>query len=305
MKSSLLNSTRLIDRYTAYLQFEKRVSENTLSAYKSDLAKLHKFAEQEEKSLLQVTPNDLHQFITVLVDSGINARSRKRILSGVKAFFRFLLIEELIEQDPAELIESPKVGIKLPDVLSLEEVDALIGAIDLSTPEGERNRAILEVLYSCGIRVTELCDFKFADLFPLEGYIRVIGKGNKQRLVPISEVAVSYIGYSAESRSRFMEGKPEQDWVFVSRRGRQLTRMAIFNIITKYAELAGIRKTISPHTLRHSFATHLLERGANIRVIQQMMGHESITTTEIYLHLDSVALRDTILTHHPRNRKAR
>ncbi|MGL4412567.1 MAG: site-specific tyrosine recombinase XerD [Bacteroidales bacterium] len=293
----------LIDRYVGYLKFEKGLSDNTISAYTTDLSKLLQFAREESKDLTKLTPNDLHLFITKLVDLGINARSRKRILSGVKAFFQYLLIEKYIESNPSELIESPRIGLKLPEVLSLEEIDRIIDCVDLSKLEGERNRAIIEVLYSCGLRVTELCDLKFADIFPDEGYIRVIGKGDKQRLVPISESALTYIEYYGESRSLFMNGSKEQDYVFVSRRGKPLTRMMIFNIITKHAELAGVRKKISPHTLRHSFATHLLERGANIRVIQQMMGHESITTTEVYLHLDKSTLREAVLTHHPRNKK--
>ncbi|MGL5014429.1 MAG: site-specific tyrosine recombinase/integron integrase [Bacteroidales bacterium] len=293
----------LIDRYVGYLKFEKGLSDNTILAYTTDLSKLLQFAREESKDLTKLTPNDLHLFITKLVDLGINARSRKRILSGVKAFFQYLLIEKYIESNPSELIESPRIGLKLPEVLSLEEIDRIIDCVDLSKLEGERNRAIIEVLYSCGLRVTELCDLKFADIFPDEGYIRVIGKGDKQRLVPISESALTYIEYYGESRSLFMNGSKEQDYVFVSRRGKPLTRMMIFNIITKHAELAGVRKKISPHTLRHSFATHLLERGANIRVIQQMMGHESITTTEVYLHLDKSTLREAVLTHHPRNKK--
>ncbi|MGL4993473.1 MAG: site-specific tyrosine recombinase/integron integrase [Bacteroidales bacterium] len=298
-----INKESLVDRYIGYLKFEKGLSDNTISAYSTDLAKLVEFAREESIDLIKLTPNDLHLFITKLVDLGINARSRKRILSGVKSFFQYLLIENYIESNPSELIESPRIGLKLPEVLSIEEIDRMIDTIDFSKIEGERNRAIIEVLYSCGLRVTELCDLKFADIFPQEGFIRVIGKGDKQRLVPISESALAYIGYSAESRSKFMVGSQEQDFVFVSRRGKPLTRMMIFNIITKQAELAGVKKKISPHTLRHSFATHLLERGANIRAIQQMMGHESITTTEVYLHLDKSALREAVLTHHPRNKK--
>jgi integrase/recombinase XerD len=237
-----------------------------------------------------------------LYDLGLSARTQARIISGIKQFFGFLLLEQLISHDPSELLEQPKIGRKLPEVLTMDEIDALIAAVDVSKPEGHRNRAMLETLYSCGIRVSELVNLKLSDLFFEEGFVRVIGKGNKERLVPVSTSVEREINwYINHQRNHMSIGKGDEYIVFLNRRGRRLTRVMIFTIIKQLAENIGLQKNISPHTFRHSFATHLLEGGANLRAIQEMLGHESITTTEIYTHMDQRFLREAILTFHPRN----
>lgn len=239
-----------------------------------------------------------------MYDLGLSARSQARIISGVKQFFVFLLIEDIIQDDPSELLEMPKIGRKLPEVLTVEEIDALQNAIDLSKAEGHRNKAILETLYSCGLRVSELVNLKYSDLYLDEGFIRVIGKGNKERLVPVSNSVAKEIQLYEKSTRNHLNIKPgNEHFVFLNRRGAQLTRVMIFTIIKELADIAQIKKNISPHTFRHSFATHLIEGGANLRAIQEMLGHESITTTEIYTHLDQRFLRDAIINFHPRNRK--
>ena len=293
---------KLVERYRQYLKLEKSLSNNTLDAYLSDLDKLMSFLLLEGIEPTETCPADLERFLAGLHDIGIHARSQARILSGIKAFFHFLLISNYIESDPCELIEGPKIGFKLPPVLSVEEIDSIIAAIDLSKPEGQRNRAILETLYSCGLRVSELVNLKLSELYFNEGFIKVEGKGNKQRLVPISSRAIQEITLYFDDRNR-IEIKPGyEDFVFISfRRGKSLSRIMIFHMIKELAQIAGITKNISPHTFRHSFATHLLEGGANLRAIQSMLGHEATATTEIYTHIDRSMLRSEIIEHHPRN----
>ncbi len=267
----------------------------------SDLQKLLDYVGSEGLHVLDVKLDDLRNFVAALVDIGISARSQSRILSGVRTFYTFLILDGYIEDDPTELLEWPKIGEHLPEVLSVEEVDRLEQACDLSKWEGQRNRTIIEVLFSCGLRVSELINLRLSDLFLDEKFIRVMGKGKKERLVPISESAVKELQYWFMDRN-LMKIKPgEEDFVFLNRRGGHLTRMMIFTIVRRLAEAAGIEKTISPHTLRHSFATALLEGGANLRAIQDMLGHERISTTQIYTHIDMHTLKEEILEHHPRN----
>ena len=276
-------SKALLRRYYQYLKLERGLSGNTLEAYTEDLRKLLGFLWEGGLDFRTVSVDDLHQFMAELADVGIGPRSMARILSGIRSFYRFLYVEKEIVQDPTELLESPKIGRHLPEVLTVAEIDAMIAGIDLSQPEGQRNRAILEMLYSCGLRVSELCGLRISDLFLEEGFIRVKGKGGKERLV--------------------IHIKPgNEDFVFLSlRRGASLSRITIFYWVKELAVAAGIQKKISPHTFRHSFATHLLEGGANLRAIQAMLGHESISTTEIYTHIDRSRLRREIMEHHPRN----
>ena len=296
-------SANIIRSYQRYLKLQRGYSPNTLDAYIRDLLKLVNYLEQEDKRLLDVQLADLQHFAASLHDIGIHPRSQCRILSGVRSFFRFLELEGYRDDDPSELLESPVLGEHLPEVLSAEEVDMLESSIDLSKWEGHRNRAIIEVLFSCGLRVSELVNLKLSDLFLKENYVRVMGKGSKERLVPISPRAIKELDYWFMDR-RVMKIKPgEEDYVFLNRRGAHLTRVMILIMIKQQAEAAGIQKTISPHTLRHSFATALLEGGADLRAIQAMLGHESIGTTEIYTHIDMSTLREQILNHHPRNMK--
>ena len=296
----------IIERYTTYISLEKGLSGNTLDAYIDDLNKLLNFIDGEpDISLLSLTYENLQQFVAQLCDIGISARSQARIISGIKSFYRFLMTEDYLETDPTELLESPKIGQKLPEVLTINEVNNLINSIDLSKPEGQRNRAILEVLYSCGIRVSELVNLKYSNIYFDDQYIIVRGKGDKQRLVPISEKAIQDIRNYLIDRRNIKVQKGFEDTLFLNRRGAGLSRIMIFHIIKELAHIAGIRKNISPHTLRHSFATHLLEGRANLRAIQAMLGHESITTTEIYTHIDREFLRKEIIEHHPRNRSAK
>lgn len=292
---------KIITEYKQYLKLEKSFSSNTIDAYLTDLDKLMAYLTLEGKDCLEVTPDDLETFSAGLHDIGINARSQARILSGVRAFYRFLLLEDYIQQDPCELLESPQTGRHLPDVLTVEEIDRLIGSIDRSSREGQRNRAILETLYSCGLRVSELCNLKLSDLYLNEGFIKVEGKGSKQRLVPISPKAISELNNYFPDRNTGLIKPGYEDFVFISRFGKNISRIMVFHIIKELAGMAGIKKTISPHTFRHSFATHLLEGGANLRAIQCMLGHESIGTTEIYTHIDRNRLRQEIIGHHPRN----
>ena len=291
----------IIGKYRRYMKLERNYSENTLDAYMSDLQKLLDYVGSEGLHVLDVKLDDLRNFVAALVDIGISARSQSRILSGVRTFYTFLILDGYIEDDPTELLEWPKIGEHLPEVLSVAEVDRLEQACDLSKWEGQRNRTIIEVLFSCGLRVSELINLRLSDLFLDEKFIRVMGKGKKERLVPISESAVKELQYWFMDRN-LMKIKPgEEDFVFLNRRGGHLTRMMIFTIVRRLAEAAGIEKTISPHTLRHSFATALLEGGANLRAIQDMLGHERISTTQIYTHIDMHTLREEILEHHPRN----
>ncbi|MBP7293214.1 MAG: site-specific tyrosine recombinase XerD [Bacteroides sp.] len=295
----------IIKKYNQYLKLEKGLSLNTLEAYNADITKLLAFLEGESIELLNTTPEDLEQFIAGLHDIGITARSQARIMSGIKSLFGFLMLEKIIEKDPSELIDNPRIGFKIPEVLSIQEIDSIIAAVDLSKKEGQRNRAILETLYSCGLRVSELITLKLSDLYLDDEFIRVEGKGQKQRLVPISKKAIKEIQFYMADRHLVTAKKGHEDFLFLSRRGTHLSRIMIFHIIKELADEVGIIKIISPHTFRHSFATHLLEGGANLRAIQMMLGHESITTTEIYTHIDRSRLRSEIIEHHPRNIKAR
>ena len=295
------NSKDIVSRYRRYLKLEKGYSVNTLDAYMRDVDKLFRYLAVEQVDVLDVKLEDLEHFAAFISDLGIGPRSLARILSGVRQFYRFLVIDGYLEVDPTELLESPKQPDHLPEVLSTAEVDLLEQAIDLSKWEGHRNRAIIEVLFSCGLRVSELTNLKLSNLYIEEQYIRVMGKGSKERLVPISPRALDELSYWFADRN-VMKIKPgEEDYVFLNRRGQHLTRTMILIMIKRYAVEAGIKKTISPHTLRHSFATSLLEGGADLRAIQAMLGHESIGTTEIYTHIDTTTLRKEILEHHPRN----
>lgn len=294
---------QIIIKYKQYLRLEKSLSENTIMAYTTDLEKLVLYLEEEKIDILDVNLENLENFTACLRDIGICPRSQARILSGIRSFYHYLLLEEYIQQDPTELLESPQIGKHLPDVLSVEDIDNLINSIDRSTREGQRNCAILETLYSCGLRVSELCNLKISDLYLDEGFIKVEGKGNKQRLVPISPKAIKEIKNYFMSRNEGLIKAGYEDFVFISKFGKNISRIMVFHIIKELANRIGIKKTISPHTFRHSFATHLLEGGANLRAIQCMLGHESIGTTEIYTHIDRTRLRNEIINHHPRNSK--
>lgn len=291
----------IVRAYQRYLKLQRGYSANTLEAYIRDLQKLLSYLEQEGKQVLEVELEDLQHFAAGLHDIGIHARSQCRILSGVRSFYRFLQLDGYREDDPTELLESPVLGMHLPEVLSTEEIDKLEASIDLSKWEGHRNRAIIEVLFSCGLRVSELVNLKLSSLFLTEQYVRVVGKGSKERLVPISHKAIKELELWFDDRQKMNIKPGEEDYVFLNRRGAHLTRTMILIMIKQQATLAGIQKTISPHTLRHSFATALLEGGADLRVIQALLGHESIGTTEIYTHIDMSTLRQEILEHHPRN----
>ena len=296
------NWNRYIKEFVSYLKIEKGLAENSIFAYQRDVAKLSVFSEGRNKTAIELTHKDLSDFIAILYDLGLSARSQARVISGIKQFYSFLILEDHLKEDPSELIEQPKIGLKLPEVLTIEEIDQLIAAIDMSKTEGHRNRAIIETLYSCGLRVSELVALRFSDLYFDEGFIRVIGKGNKERLVPVSSSVEKEIKiYNDHIRRHQNINKGDENVVFLNRRGAKLTRVMIFTIIKQLSEAIGLKKNISPHTFRHSFATHLIEGGANLRAIQEMLGHESITTTEIYTHLDQRFLKEAILSYHPRN----
>ena len=294
---------KLLQRYVQYLRLERSYSVNTLDAYVKDLQKLLNYYSDEGINFRDVTLDELDHFAATLVDLGISSTSVARILSGVRSFYRFLMLEREIATDPTELLESPKRAKRLPDVLSVEEVDAIESQIDMSRDEGQRDLAIIETLYSCGLRVSELCGFLLSNYYPEEGFIRIHGKGNKERLVPIGSRAIREINLWLEQRSLMKCIKAgHEDYLFLSlRRGTKLSRITLFVMVKELAERAGITKNISPHTFRHSFATHLLEGGANLRAIQAMLGHESIATTEVYTHIDRSRLRQEVLEHHPRN----
>lgn len=295
---------RYIKHFVSYLKIEKGLAENSILAYQRDVQKLMEFAVEHQLEVTQLEIGHLKNFLSELNRLGIGARSQARMISGIKQFFLFLLLEDVLKQDPSELLEMPQIGRKLPEVLDIEEIDQLIAAVDLSKNEGHRNRAMLETLYSCGLRVSELVNLKFSDLFFEEGFIRVIGKGNKERLVPVSPSVEHEIGIYQQHIRRHQHIQPgSENIVFLNRRGAKLTRVMVFTIIKNLAHEIGLQKVISPHTFRHSFATHLLEGGANLRAIQEMLGHESITTTEIYTHLDQRFMREAILSYHPRNAK--
>ncbi|MDD6897208.1 MAG: site-specific tyrosine recombinase/integron integrase [Prevotella sp.] len=291
----------LIKGYSRYMKLQRNFSANTLAAYANDIGKLLAFLEAEDKDPVTAQLSDLQAFAASLHDIGICPRSQCRILSGVRTFYHYLLVDGYVDDDPTELLESPRIGEHLPEVLTLEEVDRLQQAIDLSKWEGQRNKAIIEVLYSCGLRVSELVTLKLSDLYLDEQFLRVTGKGQKTRLVPISPVAIKQLQLWFVDRNAMNIKPGEEDYVFLNRRGAHLTRTMILIMIKRLGQEAGIAKTISPHTLRHSFATSLLEGGADLRSIQAMLGHESIGTTEIYTHISTTTLREEILNHHPRN----
>ncbi len=302
MNSGEKHSDELMGGYLRFLRLEKNFTANTIDAYRKDVEKLLVYFEGEAVAPEQATLAQLENFAACLRDIGVGARSQARILSGVRSFYNYLLLENVIDTSPAELLPSPKLGTYLPEVLTLGEIDSIIAAIDLSEQEGQRNRAIVEMLYSCGLRVSELCNLCVSDVFAAEGFIRVIGKGRKERLVPVSQRALHELELWYEDRCHITPKSGSEDYVFLSfRRSNKLSRITVFHIVKVLAQAAGITKEISPHTFRHSFATHLLEGGANLRAIQEMLGHESIATTEIYTHIDSSRLREEILLHHPRN----
>lgn len=293
--------TSVVEAYEAFLLLERGMSENTLLAYLADVDKLISYLSTDGISLHDVTTDTLRGFAADLYDLGVASRSQARIISGIKSFFRFLKLEGYIDNNPALLLESPSLSRKLPEVLRLDEIDAIIDAVDMDKAEGQRNRAIVETLYGCGLRVSELVNLEISKLYFDEQFIMVRGKGDKERIVPISPRAIEEINLYLADRAKLPVKTGEENILFLNRRGRRLTRVMIFYIIKQLAEQAGIIKEISPHTLRHSFATHLLEGGANLRAIQQMLGHEDISTTEIYIHIDRSLLRSEILKHHPRN----
>jgi putative tyrosine recombinase xerD len=293
--------SNIASKFRRYLKLEKGYSEHTIDAYMRDIEKLSSFLEAEKIDVLDVRLEDLERFTACMSELGIGARSLSRVLSGIRHFYRFLILDGYLETDPTELLESPKQPQHLPEVLSTAEVDIILNSIDLTKWEGQRNKAIIEVLFSCGLRVSELTSLKISNLYFQEQYVRIMGKGSKERLVPISPRAIEELNYWFLDRSQMKIKEGEDDYVFLNRRGSHLTRTMILIMLKRYAYAAGIKKTISPHTLRHSFATALLEGGADLRSIQAMLGHESIVTTELYTHLDTTSLRQEILNHHPRN----
>lgn len=303
MDMSINNPTyMLIKKYHTYLKLEKGLSDNSVEAYQQDLQRLLNYMEKHSIDIVRASFDDLQAFVFDTFKDISSVRTQARLIAGIHSFYRFLLYHNYIEQDPSELLETPKKEMHLPETLSLEEIDLMIAQIDMSKSDSHRNRAIIEILYGSGLRVSELINLRLSDMYLQEGYMRIIGKGSKQRLVPISPVAVEWFEYWLQDRSA-LDIKPEAiDIAFLNRYGRQLTRAMIFTIIKTLARKAGIQKTISPHTLRHSFATHLLQNGADLRIIQQLLGHESISTTEIYTHVDIHDLREAVLKYHPENR---
>jgi integrase/recombinase XerD len=291
-----------IKGFKSYLQIERSLSDNSVQAYTRDVKKFANYAIPLDLSELKITRENISNFLSEIKDEGISARSQARIISGIKAFYKYLIMEDYLKVNPTELIESPRIGLKLPDTLSLIEIDNLIAGVDLSNKQGERNRAILETLYSCGLRVSELTNLQLSNTHFKQGYLKVIGKGDKERLAPIGGRAIKCLTiYINEVRNHQEIKKGHEDFVFLNNRGAKLTRVMIFLIIQKLAEQIGLKKKISPHTFRHSFATHLIEGGADLRAVQEMLGHESITTTEIYTHLDKEYLRSNIIQFHPRS----
>ncbi len=299
-----ISSEKLLTRFKQHLMLEKALSANTLAAYVHDVEKLFEYLSTVSIDPRDAKLEDLETFLASLHDEEIGPRSQARVLSGIRSFYQFLVLDGHITADPTLLLESPKIGMKLPEVLSIEEIDMLINAIDLSKREGQRNRAIIETLYSCGLRVSEACNLKLSDLYLSEGFIKVEGKGSKQRLIPISDRAIAEIMDYMTDRAEIDIKPGNEDYLFVSAHfKKRMSRITMFHIIKELAEQTGLKKTISPHTFRHSFATHLLEGGANLRVIQSMLGHEDIGTTEIYTHIDARRLRSEIIEHHPRNKR--
>ena len=293
-----------IKDFKSYLKIERSLSINSVDAYIRDINKFSEYIKTKNISVLKTNLEDIRGFIKEINKIGISARSQARFISSIKSFYKFLLIEEYISNSPAELLASPKIGVKIPIVLSIDEVNKLIKSIDLSSRHGERNRAIIETIYACGLRVTELINLKISNIFFKDNFLKIIGKGNKERLCPIANKTLSYLKiYIDEIRNHSIIKEKDSDIVFLNNRGSKLSRVMIFLLLKKYAEIAGIKKNISPHTLRHSFATHLIDGGADLRAIQEMLGHQSITTTEIYTHLDKEYLRSNIISYHPRSNK--
>jgi len=302
-----MNWTPHIKGFKSYLLLERSLSENSIDAYDRDVKKLIQFLEikQYDLSPAQVQLQHLEEFIITLGSFGISANSQARIISGLKTFYKYLLLEDLINEDPTEMLEAPRLARKIPEVLSYEEITMLLDTIDLSTPQGHRNRAMLETLYACGLRVSELVNLKLSNLFPEIGFLKVVGKNDKERIVPIGEEALQQIDYYVKNQRNHLPkiNKADENIVFLNRRGKRLSRVMIFMIVKEAAKLAGITKKVSPHTFRHSFATHSVEGGADLKAVQDMLGHESITTTEIYTHLDTDFLKETIIMFHPRNKR--
>jgi integrase/recombinase XerD len=293
-----------IQGFKSFLTLEKSLSANSIEAYLHDVEKLYQFLEYKKYALSpkEIELKQLQEFLKWITELGITARSQARVISGIKAFYKYLLLENVLNVDPTALLEAPKLGRKLPETLSVEDINKIIDGIDLSTPEGVRNKAMLETLYSCGLRVSELVNLKISNLFLKDGFVKVTGKGDKERLAPIGSIAVKHITvYKDEVRSHIAVKKDQEDFLFLNRRGAKLTRVMVFTIIKRLAIKTGLKKHISPHTFRHSFATHLIEGGADLRAVQEMLGHESITTTEIYTHLDRDYLREAIIQFHPRS----
>jgi integrase/recombinase XerD len=299
-----MNWEQEIEGFKSYLKIEKGLSDNSIHAYITDLFKLVQFLKEKKYDISpeQVKLDHLKDMIEWVNNKGISPRTQARIISGIKSFYKYLLIEEKIDRDPTALLETPKVGRKLPEILSVEEIDTIINAVDTKKPEGQRNKAILETLYSCGLRVSELIDLKISNLFFESGFVKIEGKGSKERLVPISTKAIKEINlYLSEYRRNLKVHTDHEDILFLNRRGKKLSRVMIFTIIKNITKKLGFEKNISPHTFRHSFATHLIDGGANLRAVQEMLGHESIITTEIYTHLDKEYLKNTIIQYHPRS----
>lgn len=303
MSRLIPDGTTLLNRFADHLRLERGMSDNTIDAYSEDVRKLLSYCNEESVTLPDIDLPKLQSFAAACYDLGIATRTLARIISGIKSFFRWLVHEHYIDIDPTLLLEGPRVGRKLPEVLSLQEIDSMIDAIDMSKFEGVRNRAIMETLYACGLRVSELVNLEISRIYADEQYLIVHGKGDKERLVPMAQSTIDAIAAYLQHRNDIIIRPGEENMLFVSRRGKRLTRMMVYYIVNGLAQTAGVEKEISPHTMRHSFATHLLEGGANLRAIQQMLGHESISTTEIYLHLDRSFLRQEILAHHPRNNR--
>ena len=299
------NPDDILKKYKLYLKLEKALSDNTVHAYVADVNKLFQFLKEEDIHPFDATLENLETFSASLRDLGIQPRSQARILSGIRSFYHYLIMDDYLQADPSELLESPQLGLHLPEVLTIEEIDTLIDSIDLSSDEGQRNRTILETLYSCGLRISELCNLKLSDLYLDEGFIKVEGKGSKQRLVPISPRAIKELQLYFIDRNSATIKPGYEDYVFISKRGKNISRITVFHFIKELSDATGLQKNISPHTFRHSFATHLLEGGANLRAIQCMLGHESIGTTEIYTHMDTHRLRSEIIEHHPRNKASK
>ncbi|MFO7844338.1 MAG: site-specific tyrosine recombinase XerD [Bacteroidales bacterium] len=298
-----MNWESTIIQFRNFLTLEKGLSQNTITSYERDIHKLVQFLDIQQLTVppREITLKHLKDFISWINETGLHARSQARIISGLKAFYNYLLIEDIIDKDPTALLQSPNIGRKLPEVLSIDEIDRILGVIDLSKPEGQRNKAIIETLYSCGLRVSELINLRITNLYFKDGFLKVTGKGNKERLVPVGQKAIKEIQYYFQDRNLLSNiDKSGENIVFLNRRGKPLSRVMIFTIVKNLAKTAGIKKNISPHTFRHSFATHLIDGGADLRAVQEMLGHESIITTEIYTHLDREYLRDAIIRFHPR-----